>query len=769
MTQIVKRAIQNNAVDGDKIKLLNNQSIRGTKADGSEVALFKLDNADKWVFETLPKFGGSDVATKQHVSDEILVEAAARATDVSVLNGKVNVEKARIDVIAPKVTTLEGQMTTAQGQITSLQGADTTLNNRITSEVATLDGKILTEKTRAESAEASLGVRIDGIASGLQWRQKVFLISQDAEMKTAIEGDLLSAILPFGDDETPIFDVAAVPVGSFLVSENGASSKIMKVILDGGVKKVSFVGVEALADGDTFVVEHDLLDTPGTRETQAIYSMNASGLLKVADFDFSLASGIDISGSYASIQGESVLPGDSVEAAIGKVEGQIGELAQASSDAVDNANEALARLAVVEPKVSTLEGQFSTLQSITIPQINSILQTHGMDINTIQTNIIPTLDSRILNQEGRVQNLEMTLIPSLDFRLVNQENKMSLIETIVVPQLDSRVFNAEGKITTLEGKVSTLELIDVPQIKSRLMEIETVGLPSKIDLAEKGMPNGVATLDFQGKVPATQLPSYVDDVLEFADLASFPASGELGKIYVAADTNKTYRWSGSVYVYITSGAVDSVNGLTGVVSLNTSLIPEVTNLYYTQGRFDSALAAKSTSNLTEGTNLYWTTSRFDTRLASKSTSDIAEGSNLYYTQARFDSALAVKTTSNLTEGSNLYFSDARAKLASVVNTLSGSETDKAPSVQATKDYIAAAASKIFAPIFTLTAGQISQGYVELADQANVILDVTPKGFVSQFEGDDYFITVVGGKTRVNFMGDMLSLAEGDKVKVVWAK
>ena len=72
-----------------------------------------------------------------------------------------------------------------------------------------------------------------------------------------------------------------------------------------------------------------------------------------------------------------------------------------------------------------------------------------------------------------------------------------------------------------------------------------------------------------GIIDATRLPAYVDDVLEFANQASFPATGESGKIYVALDTNKTYRWSGSAYVYITSGAVDSVNGQTGVVNVTT--------------------------------------------------------------------------------------------------------------------------------------------------------------------------------------------------------
>jgi len=94
------------------------------------------------------------------------------------------------------------------------------------------------------------------------------------------------------------------------------------------------------------------------------------------------------------------------------------------------------------------------------------------------------------------------------------------------------------------------------------------GLQTVLDLKVSSSTLGVtvATL-VAGTVPADQLPSYVDDVLEFANLAAFPATGATGKIYVALDTNKTYRWSGSAYVYITSGAVDSVAGRTGVVVL----------------------------------------------------------------------------------------------------------------------------------------------------------------------------------------------------------
>lgn len=66
----------------------------------------------------------------------------------------------------------------------------------------------------------------------------------------------------------------------------------------------------------------------------------------------------------------------------------------------------------------------------------------------------------------------------------------------------------------------------------------------------KGKANGLASLDDSGKVPSTQLPSYVGDVLEFTQLDQLPKPGESGKIYVVTSTNLQYRWSGSDYVEI---------------------------------------------------------------------------------------------------------------------------------------------------------------------------------------------------------------------------
>jgi hypothetical protein len=98
----------------------------------------------------------------------------------------------------------------------------------------------------------------------------------------------------------------------------------------------------------------------------------------------------------------------------------------------------------------------------------------------------------------------------------------------------------------------------------------------------KNQANGYAGLDAGGKVASAQLPSYVDDVVEAANQAALPATGETSKIYVTLDNNKIYRWSGSAYVEISAspGSTDAVT-------------EGATNLYYTDARARGALSAST--------------------------------------------------------------------------------------------------------------------------------------------------------------------------------
>lgn len=95
-------------------------------------------------------------------------------------------------------------------------------------------------------------------------------------------------------------------------------------------------------------------------------------------------------------------------------------------------------------------------------------------------------------------------------------------------------------------------------------ELET-GLAGKADLVD-------------GLVPSNQLPSFVDDVLEFASELFFPETGETGKIYVSLSTNLVYRWGGSAYIEITPSPG------------STDAVPEGSlNKYFTAARAQEAL------------------------------------------------------------------------------------------------------------------------------------------------------------------------------------
>ena len=94
-------------------------------------------------------------------------------------------------------------------------------------------------------------------------------------------------------------------------------------------------------------------------------------------------------------------------------------------------------------------------------------------------------------------------------------------------------------------------------------------LTNYVTNSEKGAANGVASLDSTGKVPSSQLPSYVDDVIEgyyyngkfYTDSAHTQLiTPETGKIYVDLNTNKTYRWGGTTYVEISQSTIHKFVG-----------------------------------------------------------------------------------------------------------------------------------------------------------------------------------------------------------------
>lgn len=114
--------------------------------------------------------------------------------------------------------------------------------------------------------------------------------------------------------------------------------------------------------------------------------------------------------------------------------------------------------------------------------------------------------------------------------------------------------DSKGRITSTSAPVTiTPSFSDVTNKPSSLAGY---GILDAVNINQLGASNGVATL-VNGFVNPSQLPSYVDDVVEYATFGNFPVTGDTGKIFVDASTNKIYRWSGSVYIEISPTAGNS--------------------------------------------------------------------------------------------------------------------------------------------------------------------------------------------------------------------
>ena len=133
--------------------------------------------------------------------------------------------------------------------------------------------------------------------------------------------------------------------------------------------------------------------------------------------------------------------------------------------------------------------------------------------------------------------------------------------------------NTEGQVTA----GTTLSASDIPDISA-----------TYVTTARIGVANGVAGLDADGKVPTSQLPSYVDDVVDTYIVAGATAlsagwlsltdggsalTPETGKIYVVLTDgqykNKTYRWSGSTYVEISEAPGQATESTPGIAAIAT--------------------------------------------------------------------------------------------------------------------------------------------------------------------------------------------------------
>lgn len=182
--------------------------------------------------------------------------------------------------------------------------------------------------------------------------------------------------------------------------------------------------------------------------------------------------------------------------------------------------------------------------------------------NTVKSGNNIYMDIRIANATASMDGLMSkedyvelnTTIPGQIEDLKEADSNLSNRIDDLDDKIDKEIADREAEIDRIENKfdgvTDKLEEALQKEIEDRKAGDTTITNSLNAFISTKGQPGGLAELDSTGKVPAAQLPSYVDDVLEFSTKAQFPQTGETGKIYVSKDTNLTYRWTGTQYLEI---------------------------------------------------------------------------------------------------------------------------------------------------------------------------------------------------------------------------
>lgn len=182
--------------------------------------------------------------------------------------------------------------------------------------------------------------------------------------------------------------------------------------------------------------------------------------------------------------------------------------------------------------------------------------------NTVKSGNNIYMDIRIANATASMDGLMSkedyvelnTTIPGQIEDLKEADSNLSNRIDDLDDKIDKEIADREAEIDRIENKfdgvTDKLEEALQKEIEDRKAGDTTITNSLNAFISTKGQPSGLAELDSTGKVPAAQLPSYVDDVLEYSTKAQFPQIGETGKIYVAKDTNLTYRWTGTQYLEI---------------------------------------------------------------------------------------------------------------------------------------------------------------------------------------------------------------------------
>ena len=153
-----------------------------------------------------------------------------------------------------------------------------------------------------------------------------------------------------------------------------------------------------------------------------------------------------------------------------------------------------------------------------------------------------------------------------------------------INDLNLKLAVVEANINGINQSVQTA----VTEVNNTKTEIKN--LKSSLEFINNsiGAAGGIAPLDSTGKIPSENLPSYVDDVIEFATKEDFPSEGEKGKIYIASDTGFTYRWAETQYAQVSSEDIATIKSEVKNIksTIDEKLLPSTIEVKHLRGELE---------------------------------------------------------------------------------------------------------------------------------------------------------------------------------------
>lgn len=167
---------------------------------------------------------------------------------------------------------------------------------------------------------------------------------------------------------------------------------------------------------------------------------------------------------------------------------------------------------------------------------------------------------KIRDKTGTVHDLGDSRVDAFETELSGAKNNVPYSPAVlgkanaIEKKIDDHAANTANPhgVTKEQLGLANVENKSSTQIRSEITKENVTNALgyTPIDESRIGAANGVASLDAGGRIPASQIPGGFDNIDEYDSLADFPETGEEGKIYVAKDTNLTYRWTGTQYIEI---------------------------------------------------------------------------------------------------------------------------------------------------------------------------------------------------------------------------